>query len=39
MRILADENVSHVVIVRLRASGFDVASIAETNLVFRTKTS
>src|SRR5690348_15656641 len=29
MRILADENVSHVVIVRLRASGFDVASIAE----------
>jgi predicted nuclease of predicted toxin-antitoxin system len=31
MRILADENVSHLVIQRLRARGFEVASIAETS--------
>ena len=31
MRILADENVSHLVIQRLRARGLDVASIAETS--------
>jgi hypothetical protein len=30
MRFLADENVSRVVIARLRAAGFEVISIAET---------
>lgn len=30
MRFLADENVSRMVIERLRASGFDVISIGET---------
>jgi predicted nuclease of predicted toxin-antitoxin system len=30
MRFLADENVSRLVIKRLRASGFDVISIGET---------
>jgi predicted nuclease of predicted toxin-antitoxin system len=30
MRFLADENVSRMVIARLRASGFDVISIGET---------
>jgi predicted nuclease of predicted toxin-antitoxin system len=30
MRFLADENVSRLVIERLRATGFDVISIAET---------
>jgi hypothetical protein len=30
MRFLADENVSHIVIERLRAGGFDVVSIGET---------
>jgi predicted nuclease of predicted toxin-antitoxin system len=30
MRFLADENVSRLVIERLRASGFDVVSIGET---------
>ena len=30
MRFLADENVSHRVIVRLRAGGFEVISIGET---------
>ena len=30
MRFLADENVSRLVIERLRADGFDVISIAET---------
>jgi predicted nuclease of predicted toxin-antitoxin system len=30
MRFLADENVSRLVIQRLRASGFDVISIGET---------
>ena len=30
MRFLADENVSRVVIARLRSAGFEVISIAET---------
>jgi predicted nuclease of predicted toxin-antitoxin system len=30
MRFLADENISHLVINRLRVAGFDVASIRET---------
>ena len=30
MRFLADENVSHLVIKRLRADGFEVISISET---------
>jgi predicted nuclease of predicted toxin-antitoxin system len=30
MRFLADENVSRLVIERLRAAGFDVASVRET---------
>jgi predicted nuclease of predicted toxin-antitoxin system len=30
MRLLADENISNVVIERLRRAGFDVLSIAET---------
>jgi uncharacterized protein DUF5615 len=30
MRFLADENVSRLVVERLRAGGFDVNSIAET---------
>ncbi len=30
MRFLADENVSRLVIERLRADGFEVASISET---------
>jgi predicted nuclease of predicted toxin-antitoxin system len=30
MRFLADENVSHLVIARLRAGGFEVISIGET---------
>lgn len=29
MRFLADENVSHIVIERLRASGFDITSLGE----------
>jgi hypothetical protein len=31
MRFLADENVSRLVIERLRACGFDVISVGETN--------
>ena len=30
MRFLADENVSRLVVERLRAAGFDVASVRET---------
>jgi predicted nuclease of predicted toxin-antitoxin system len=31
MRFLADENISRLVIERLRAAGFDVTSVAATN--------
>ena len=31
MRFLADENISRLVVERLRASGFDVASVAATS--------
>jgi hypothetical protein len=31
MRFLADENVSRLVVERIRAAGFDVASVRETS--------
>lgn len=31
MRFLADENISRLIIERLRVAGFDVTSVAETN--------
>ena len=31
MRFLADENVSHCIVERLRAAGFDVTAIGLTN--------
>jgi hypothetical protein len=38
-RFLADENVSRLVVERLRAAGFDVASVRETTPGRRIKTS